>query len=219
MAGQGTAGASADKAARAAPPKPFALKVPRQGSGGAEVLQQPGASGSGDGGGGDEPRLAFRVVQYTNTGGLVVSGVAQPDRRVALSLDARKLGATRADPGDGQWSVISRRDIPPGLYTLKARARNRAGKVVARARTPFASQPQVKGLDDARLVVVQPGSNLWTIARRTYGAGVQYTTIYKANQDQIADPDLIYPGQVFVLPDRAGRGARTSCHPVGAPDR
>ncbi len=76
--------------------------------------------------------------------------------------------------------------------------------MIARAQTPFASQPQVKGFDDERLVVVQPGGNLWTIARRTYGAGIQYTTIYKANRDQIADPDLIYPGQVFVLPD-AGR--------------
>jgi nucleoid-associated protein YgaU len=25
--------------------------------------------------------------------------------------------------------------------------------------------------------------------------------IYEANKEQIRDPDLIYPGQVFVLPD------------------
>ncbi len=104
-----------------APPKPFALKVPRQGSGGAEVLQQPGGDTGDTARADDEPRLAFRVVQYTNTGGLVVSGVAEPDRRVVLRLDARKLGATRADPGGGQWSVIYRR-----AYTPSKRVRSTA---------------------------------------------------------------------------------------------
>jgi len=182
-----------------AAPKPFALKVPREGSGGAQVMQQPRGHGGADDGRG--PNLAFRVVQYTNRGGLVVSGTASEDWRVRVKLNDRRLGTTHAEPGDGRWSIIYRRDIPPGLYTLDARALDDEGDVVARARTPFASQPDVRGLDDERLVVVQPGGNLWTIARRTYGKGVQYTTIYDANQDQIADPDLIYPGQVFVLPE------------------
>ena len=50
-------------------------------------------------------------------------------------------------------------------------------------------------------VVVQPGNSLWRLARRLYGQGVQYTVIYEANRDQIRDPNLIYPGQVFTAPD------------------
>jgi nucleoid-associated protein YgaU len=38
------------------------------------------------------------------------------------------------------------------------------------------------------------------LARRTYGEGIRYTTIFEANKNQIKDPDLIYPGQVFALP-------------------
>ncbi len=49
-------------------------------------------------------------------------------------------------------------------------------------------------------VIIQPGDNLWTIARHIYGHGIQYTIIYEANRDQIRDPDLIYPGQVFATP-------------------
>lgn len=49
-------------------------------------------------------------------------------------------------------------------------------------------------------VVVQPGNSLWRIARRAYGSGAQYTVIYEANVDQIRDPDLIYPGQIFEVP-------------------
>ena len=44
------------------------------------------------------------------------------------------------------------------------------------------------------------GDNLWRISQRTYGRGERYTVIYDANQSQIRDPDLIYPGQIFVLP-------------------
>jgi len=50
------------------------------------------------------------------------------------------------------------------------------------------------------VVVAQPGDSLWRLARRAYGAGIQYTMIFEANRDKIRDPDLIYPGQVFTLP-------------------
>ncbi len=49
--------------------------------------------------------------------------------------------------------------------------------------------------------IIRRGDNLWTIARRVYGSGLRYTAIYDANQSQIRDPALIYPGQVFDLPE------------------
>lgn len=48
--------------------------------------------------------------------------------------------------------------------------------------------------------IVSRGDSLWRISQRIYGRGVRYTVIYGANQEQIRNPDLIYPGQVFVLP-------------------
>lgn len=50
-------------------------------------------------------------------------------------------------------------------------------------------------------VVIQPGNNLWRIATVIYGSGVKYTVLYGANKDQIRNPDLIYPGQIFTTPD------------------
>ena len=49
--------------------------------------------------------------------------------------------------------------------------------------------------------IIRRGDNLWTIARRVYGRGIRYTTIYEANTGQIRDPDRIYPGQIFALPE------------------
>jgi nucleoid-associated protein YgaU len=44
------------------------------------------------------------------------------------------------------------------------------------------------------------GDSLWQISRRIYGRGTRYTVIFDANQGQIRNPDLIYPGQIFVVP-------------------
>jgi nucleoid-associated protein YgaU len=48
--------------------------------------------------------------------------------------------------------------------------------------------------------VVSPGDSLWRISRVTYGAGTRYVVVYRANRDRIRNPNLIHPGQIFVLP-------------------
>ncbi|KQT50818.1 hypothetical protein ASG43_06015 [Aureimonas sp. Leaf454] len=50
-------------------------------------------------------------------------------------------------------------------------------------------------------VIIRRGDTLWRISRDTYGRGARYTTIYLANGDQIRDPNRIYPGQVFRMPE------------------
>jgi nucleoid-associated protein YgaU len=49
-------------------------------------------------------------------------------------------------------------------------------------------------------LTVSHGDSLWRISRAAYGAGLQYAIIYKANHDQIQNPDRIYPGQILILP-------------------
>ncbi|WP_447476564.1 LysM peptidoglycan-binding domain-containing protein, partial [Escherichia coli] len=74
---------------------------------------------------------------------------------------------------------------------------------------PAAGSEQASGADTAKplrnvdgSVIIRRGDNLWTISRRTYGAGVRYTTIYLANKEQIQNPNRIFPGQVFSLPEK-----------------
>lgn len=52
-------------------------------------------------------------------------------------------------------------------------------------------------------VIIRRGDSLWKVARRNYGSGIRYTTIFEANRDQVRDADLIYPGQVLKVPDQA----------------
>jgi nucleoid-associated protein YgaU len=83
------------------------------------------------------------------------------------------------------------------------------------AATPDSSIPTlvaepIGGPDSGRFAsgkaIIRHGDNLWTIAKRVYGFGMRYTTIYQANNDQIRNPSLIYPGQIFDLPKQKAGG-------------
>ena len=47
---------------------------------------------------------------------------------------------------------------------------------------------------------VKSGDSLSKIAKHLYGDAKKWRKIYEANKDQIKNPDLIYPGQVFTIP-------------------
>jgi nucleoid-associated protein YgaU len=49
-------------------------------------------------------------------------------------------------------------------------------------------------------ITVQPGFTLWGIADSMMGDGIMYVQVFEMNRDKIRDPDLIYPGQVFIVP-------------------
>ena len=72
------------------------------------------------------------------------------------------------------------------------------------ADVPVNRQPALANADGR--VIIRKGDTLWEISRRTYGEGQRYTVIYLANGDQIRDPDLIYPAQVFRLPETPADG-------------
>ncbi|MDF1720812.1 MAG: LysM peptidoglycan-binding domain-containing protein [Minwuia sp.] len=144
--------------------------------------------------------LNLAKVDYDDNGNLEMSGSGVPDAELRAYVDGVFAGRTRSDAG-GQWRIVPDVEVAPGVHVLRVDHVDGGGTVLARIELPFvrATPEAVRITIDQ--VVVQPGNSLWRIARRTYGRGISYTTIYEANQDRIRDPDLIYPGQVFNLPD------------------
>ncbi len=175
---------------------PLVVEVPTAEMGPTRVLQLPEPPPQEMAGG-----LWLEAVDYDADGGLSVTGSGLPGQRILVYLDNAPLGETRVGD-DGRWRLSPSKQVAAGLYTLRIDQLDAEGAVTARVESPFARA----AFDTAdlpaeeRFVVIQPGNNLWTIARRTYGAGPRYTVIFEANEDQIRDPDLIYPGQIFVLP-------------------
>lgn len=143
--------------------------------------------------------LSVDAIDYGKDGQLVLSGRADPDSHVHLYLDDRFIGRA-AVTHDGHWIQRPASPVAPGTYILRADQVDENGKVVARVSLPFARSDVSLRLGTDQLVVVQPGNSLWRLARRVYGEGERFSLIYQANKDQIRDPDMIFPGQVFALP-------------------
>ncbi len=162
--------------------------------------------------------VVIETISYGSDGSVRLSGKGVPGQFARLYLDNRLVGTARIGPA-GQWRH-SGADIPPGIHTLRVDQVNADGAVTSRFETPFKREaPQdlaavVSSSDDsraadktratsARVVTVQPGFTLWGISRRSYGRGILYVKVFQANRDRIRDPDLIYPGQVFSMPQVA----------------
>ncbi|UFX45787.1 LysM peptidoglycan-binding domain-containing protein [Bradyrhizobium sp. 41S5] len=73
---------------------------------------------------------------------------------------------------------------------------------LAAATTIALSSPSAVIVPKITTTTVARGDSLWRISQRALGAGQRYAVIYRANMQQIRNPNLIYPGQVFVLPAR-----------------
>ncbi len=68
-----------------------------------------------------------------------------------------------------------------------------------RADMPAAAPPNV--VETERTYTVVAGDTLSKIAKREYGDAAKWHRIYEANKDTIKNPDLIYPGQTFKIPN------------------
>ena len=159
----------------------------------------------------ENPEIFLDTISYDDEGALTLAGRGVPSGVVRLYLNNAVIGETKTD-ALGAWSYDASA-IEPGVYTLRIDQLNAdASKVLARMETPFKREARSKLQEQlsaaespARInvVTVQPGNTLWGISRERYGQGILYVQVFEANRDKIRDPDLIYPGQIFNLPDDA----------------
>ncbi len=165
---------------------------------------------------GDQPEAMSNVsidaITYDATGEVALSGRAVGSSRVQVYLNNQPLVATGIEDS-GQWRV-DLPDVDTGTYTLRVDEVDAEGTVISRAETPFRREAveAIQALDEEQratstevapvsLITVQPGNTLWGIADEKYGDGFLYVRVFNANVDRIRDPDLIYPGQIFTVPD------------------
>lgn len=176
----------------------LAVLAPRPGSDGVPtVLQGPGDTAALS----VEDGPVLESVDYDSTGAVRLSGRGKPGTTIRLYLDDKPLGDI-AVGASGHWQFSPRQDLAAGRYRLRLDEVAPDGRVATRREMPFerAERGAVTIAAESRFVV-QPGNSLWRIAERSFGTGFRYVDIYRANKAKIVDPDLIYPGQVFDLPE------------------
>lgn len=127
------------------------------------------------------------------------------DAAIEAETDAgAPAAAASADPSSGdQADEIAVAPDAPAVDTGSAQTEDAMPQAAAIAETM--AEP-LQAADGA--VIIRRGDTLWRISRRVYGRGVRYSTIYLANQEQIRDPDRIWPGQVFAVPDETEEGEK-----------
>jgi nucleoid-associated protein YgaU len=157
---------------------------------------------------GAKDQLALDSIAYDPSGNVTLSGRSNPDGLVRFYVNNEAVSAAKTDDS-GYWET-DLSDVIPGTYTLRIDELGSRGDVVSRLESPFKREDRQKlaaliapSSSPVRIniVTVQPGNTLWAIARKRYGDGLLYVRVFEANRDKIKDPDLIYPGQLFDLPD------------------
>jgi nucleoid-associated protein YgaU len=104
-----------------------------------------------------------------------------PDTIATASASAQATASKRQDIATAQQSQLA-----AAMATVLPGGGSRSTAVVPKVATTTVSR----------------GDTLWRLSRQTYGVGTRYAVIYKANRQQIRNPNVIRPGQVFVLPAR-----------------
>jgi len=179
-----------------------AIASPKDGVGASRILQRPSQTPFSDAGG----ALAVDTVDYSGETGVgIVSGRGLARTQVRLYFDSEFQGVVTVSD-DGAWSVPLITRVSEGDHMLRLDQTLSDGAVQLRIEQPFVLDSPIDQSLASAGVLVRPGNSLWQIARRIYGRGTQYTLIFRENSEQILEPDLIYPGQLFKLPATPAAG-------------
>ncbi len=159
------------------------------------------------------------LITYNESGEVFLSGRGQPNGTITVTLGGAVTPIVARIGETGTWTA-DLSSVPRGTYTVGTVERDASGRIVRTSSMPFrkedaqfvrntldalrrtSSERSSDVADDeiAKLVTVQKGNTLWGISRKNYGLGRLYVRIFHANINQIRDPDLIYPGQIFLIP-------------------
>ena len=174
-------------------------------------------------------RVAIQSIEADAVGGLFAKGLAEPNTAIRLYLNDADVADAKTQ-ADGRWSLTIKGGMTPGGYLMRAdEVSPGSSTVIVSINTPFdypaapasasppapapatapasaeqsstpSSSPADPVIESVQTKLVATGHTLWELSRNYYGDPTRYPVIYKANKWEIHNPNLIYPGEVFVVP-------------------
>lgn len=131
----------------------------------------------------------FKVERFTPDGRLLYNNEMQ------VSLEEYTI-TEDASKGPDVTVAISLKQCPSYVTKHVSVVQTEEGAAMLVEETPR----EAENAPTAATYVVQPGDNLWKIAKKFYGDGSLYSKIYEANRDTLYNADLIYAGQELIIP-------------------
>ncbi len=152
------------------------------------------------------PEIAIGTLSWSDNNQLRIKGRSNGGVGVSGSFSGNIFrDITFQEDGDeaGDWSaLVSVPDPKKGRALIQTNLLDLDGSIVLTSQVELDLVQLEIGLDGSEMVIIRKGDMLWRIAYRTYGSGIRYLDIVKRNARQINNPDLIYPAQVFALPQK-----------------
>jgi len=143
--------------------------------------------------------LAPSAIVWRDASRILISGTSRGGVRVTVN-DAKGQFGEALVLADGVWQVAGSLDMDIAVNHLRFALFDDANQIIVRYNLPIKARDLAKGQDGSPLVVVNKGDMLWRIAYHQLGEGIKYVDIVRHNKQDISNPDLIYPKQIFAVP-------------------
>ena len=188
---------------------PVVAIVDSQGKLGAKVIQAPGLEKTEETNKDDkktkiilskEPSIKILAITHdSKVGQLVLSGIAFNGVQVNAGFTGNETSSTKII--NGEWTLSIPGKLIAGKQKVFAVLLGKNGKVLSENSIAISGK-RIETANGKTLIIVQKGDALWNIAYQRLGLGNRYTEIVELNKDKIENPDLIYPKQLFIIPNK-----------------
>ena len=151
--------------------------------------------------------IQIRSLSWENKSTLRLSGFASGGYSMRAYFDDQFIASIElySAPTDNKayrWSMVAEALMQPNInYPLLAELIDKNGNIIKKSSINVSLEALAIGEDGSEMMVIHKGDALWRIAYRAYGQGVRYVDIFKRNNERINDPNLIFPNQIFAIPD------------------
>ena len=187
---------------------PIVAIVDSEGKLGAKVIQAPGLDANKEISKEEkniiedkrDPYIAILAITHdTKVGQLVLSGRAHNGVQINAGFTGKETSSTKII--NDEWTLSIPGKLIAGKQKVFAVLLGKDGKVLSE-NSIIISGKIIQNANGKTFVVVQKGDALWNIAYQRLGVGNRYIDIVKLNKNKITNPDLIYPKQLFIIPNQ-----------------
>ncbi len=141
-----------------------------------------------------------KTIFFNENGFVSIQGEVNFGKKIELYINKTIMEIIKIE--NLKWQYNSDKIFDYGLHDLLVVLKSDKDETLDRITLPFMRVEMPSNDVPENFILIKPGDMLWTIAYRLYGDPFKYIQIFEENKDQITNPDLIFPGQLFSIPTK-----------------
>ena len=142
----------------------------------------------------------IKTIFFNENGFVSIQGEVNFGKRLELYINKKIMKTIKIE--NSKWQYNSDTIFDYGLHDLLVVLKSDKDEILDKITFPFMRVEIPYNDLPENFILIKPGDMLWTIAYRLYGDPFKYIQIFEENKDQITNPDLIFPGQLFSIPPK-----------------